>query len=100
MANTFHVALYVKDMDAAIARYTKLLGQEPAKVRHDYAKFEIADPPIIFSLNTGGEPGTVSSFRPSSCFCSIAAITSTPTSRSPTSTAIGTTTATISSIRG
>jgi len=60
MANTFHVALYVKDLDAAIARYTKLLGQEPAKVRHDYAKFEIADPPVIFSLNAGGEPGTVS----------------------------------------
>src|SRR5581483_8388745 len=58
--NTFHVALYVSDLDAAIARYSKLFGQEPAKVRHDYAKFEIADPPVILSLNTGGEPGTVS----------------------------------------
>src|SRR4029450_1652187 len=58
--NTFHVALYVQDIDAAVARYRKLLGQEPAKVRHDYAKFEIADPPVILSLNTGGEPGTVS----------------------------------------
>jgi catechol 2,3-dioxygenase-like lactoylglutathione lyase family enzyme len=58
--NTFHVALYVQDLDAAVARYRKLLGQEPAKVRHDYAKFEIADPPVILSLNTGGEPGTVS----------------------------------------
>src|SRR5439155_119534 len=58
--NTFHVALYVEDLDAAIARYRKLLGQEPAKVRHDYAKFEISDPPVILSLNTGGEPGTVS----------------------------------------
>src|SRR5437763_3570886 len=58
--NTFHVALYVRDLDAAIARYRKLFGQEPAKVRHDYAKFEIADPPVIFSLNTGGTPGTVS----------------------------------------
>jgi catechol 2,3-dioxygenase-like lactoylglutathione lyase family enzyme len=58
--NTFHVALYVKDLDAAIARYRKLFGQEPAKVRHDYAKFEIADPPVILSLNTGGKPGTVS----------------------------------------
>src|SRR5882724_3254334 len=58
--NTFHVALYVRDLDAAIARYRKLLGQEPAKVRHDYAKFEITDPPVILSLNTGGEPGTVS----------------------------------------
>src|SRR4026209_1737507 len=58
--NTFHVALYVKDLDAAIARYTKVLGQEPAKVRHDYAKFEIADPPVILSLNVGGTPGQVS----------------------------------------
>jgi catechol 2,3-dioxygenase-like lactoylglutathione lyase family enzyme len=40
--NTFHVALYVKDLDAAIARYTKVLGQAPAKVRHDYAKFEMS----------------------------------------------------------
>ena len=58
--NTFHVALYVRDLDAAIARYRKLLGQEPAKVRRDYAKFEIADPPVILSLNTGGKPGAVS----------------------------------------
>jgi lactoylglutathione lyase len=58
--NTFHVALYVRDLDAAIARYTKLLNQEPAKIRHDYAKFEIADPPVILSLNAGGDPGKVS----------------------------------------
>ena len=58
--NTFHVALYVKDLDAAIARYKKVLGQGPAKVRRDYAKFEIADPPVILSLNVGGEPGQVS----------------------------------------
>jgi catechol 2,3-dioxygenase-like lactoylglutathione lyase family enzyme len=58
--NTFHVALYVSDLEAAIAKYRKVLGREPAKVRHDYAKFEIADPPVILSLNTGGEPGTVS----------------------------------------
>jgi len=58
--NTFHVALYVSDLDAAIERYRKVLGQEPAKVRHDYAKFEIADPPVILSLNVGGEAGKVS----------------------------------------
>jgi catechol 2,3-dioxygenase-like lactoylglutathione lyase family enzyme len=58
--NTFHVALYVRDLDAAVARYTRILGREPAKVRHDYAKFELEDPPVILSLNTGGEPGTVS----------------------------------------
>ena len=57
---TFHVALYVRDLEAAIARYRKVLGQEPAKVRHDYAKFEISDPPVILSLNTGGQAGTLS----------------------------------------
>ncbi len=58
--NAFHVALYVDDIDAAVGRYKKILGMEPAKVRHDYAKFEIADPPVILSLNRGGEPGKLS----------------------------------------
>ena len=58
--NTFHVALYVSDLEGAIARYRKILGQEPAKVRHDYAKFEIADPPVILSVNKGGKPGQLS----------------------------------------
>ena len=60
MANTFHVSMYVKDLDAALERYRKLLGTEPAKVRPGYAKFELADPPVIFSLVLGGEPGKVS----------------------------------------
>ena len=60
MTNTFHVAVYVRSIPEAVERYRKLLGIEPAKVRHDYAKFELADPPVIFSLNVGGEPGTLS----------------------------------------
>jgi hypothetical protein len=60
MANTFHVAVYVRSIPEAVEQYRKLLGIEPAKVRHDYAKFEIADPPVIFSLNVGGEPGKLS----------------------------------------
>lgn len=58
--NAFHVALYVEDLPAAVARYREILGVEPAKVRHDYAKFEMTDPPAILSLNLGGTPGTVS----------------------------------------
>jgi catechol 2,3-dioxygenase-like lactoylglutathione lyase family enzyme len=59
--NTFHVALTVKDLPAAIEHYKKILGIEPAKVKADYAKFELSDPPVILSLNPGpGEPGTVS----------------------------------------
>ena len=60
MANTFHVAVYVRSIPEAVEQYRKLLGIEPAKVRHDYAKFEVADPPVIFSLNVGGEPGKLS----------------------------------------
>lgn len=60
MPNTFHVAVYVRSIPEAVAQYRKLLGIEPAKVRHDYAKFELADPPVIFSLNAGGEPGKLS----------------------------------------
>jgi catechol 2,3-dioxygenase-like lactoylglutathione lyase family enzyme len=60
MSNTFHVAVYVQDIPQAVEQYRKMLGIEPAKVRHDYAKFELADPPVIFSLNAGGEPGKLS----------------------------------------
>ena len=60
MSNTFHVAVYVRSIPEAVEQYRKILGIEPAKVRHDYAKFEIADPPVIFSLNVGGEPGKLS----------------------------------------
>lgn len=60
MANTFHVSVYVGSIPKAVEQYRKVLGIEPAKVRHDYAKFELVDPPVILSLNTGGAPGTLS----------------------------------------
>jgi len=60
MANTFHIAVYVRSIPEAVEQYRKVLGIEPAKVRPDYAKFELADPPVIFSLNVGGEAGTLS----------------------------------------
>ena len=60
MANTFHVALYVQSIPEAVEQYRKVLGIEPAKVKHDYAKFELQDPPVILSLNAGGEPGKLS----------------------------------------
>ena len=56
---TFHVSLCVADVAAAVESYRKILGIEPAKVRPDYAKFELADPPVILSLNYGDAPGSV-----------------------------------------
>jgi len=60
MAHTFHVALYVRSIPEAVEQYRRVLGVEPAKVKHDYAKFELEDPPVILSLNAGGEPGKLS----------------------------------------
>jgi catechol 2,3-dioxygenase-like lactoylglutathione lyase family enzyme len=46
----FHVSLNVSDLPRALAFYRTLFGIEPAKVKADYAKFEIAEPPLILSL--------------------------------------------------
>ena len=46
-----HVAVAVRDVAAALPFYRTLFGQEPTKVRADYAKFEVLDPPVNFSLN-------------------------------------------------
>ena len=59
MSNTFHVSLNVKNIEESVERYRKILGAEPAKLRPDYAKFELSDPPLILSLNLGGAPGSV-----------------------------------------
>jgi hypothetical protein len=37
----------------AVAFYCVLLGTEPAKIRADYAKFDISDPPLVLSLIRG-----------------------------------------------
>jgi len=46
----FHVSLNVTDLPRALAFYRTLFGAEPAKVKADYAKFELVDPPLILSL--------------------------------------------------
>ena len=56
---TFHVSLSVADLSSAVEQYRALLGIEPAKLHKDYAKFELADPPVILSLNLGEAPGRV-----------------------------------------
>jgi len=49
----FHTSLNVSNLDRAVAFYRVLLGTEPAKVRPDYAKFDLADPPLVLSLVPG-----------------------------------------------
>jgi predicted enzyme related to lactoylglutathione lyase len=44
------LALNVRDLDTAIAHYTKLFGTAPAKVRPGYANFAIENPPLKLVL--------------------------------------------------
>src|SRR5215470_6502145 len=49
----FHISLNASDLDRSIAFYRVLFGTEPAKVRKDYAKFELAEPPLVLALIPG-----------------------------------------------
>jgi catechol 2,3-dioxygenase-like lactoylglutathione lyase family enzyme len=58
-ATRFHLSLNVSDLDRSVAFYRILFGTDPAKLRADYAKFELDDPPVVLSLEptprvTGG----------------------------------------------
>ncbi|HEY0983684.1 ArsI/CadI family heavy metal resistance metalloenzyme [Schlesneria sp.] len=46
----FHLSLNVSNLEHAVPFFTKLLGTAPAKQRPDYAKFELASPPLVLSL--------------------------------------------------
>src|ERR1700677_2603030 len=46
----FHLSLNVGDLGRSVAFYYQLFGVQPAKWHDDYAKFELEDPPVIFSL--------------------------------------------------
>jgi catechol 2,3-dioxygenase-like lactoylglutathione lyase family enzyme len=53
MSSKFHTSLNVSDLAQSIAFYRALLGQEPAKQKCDYAKFELDNPPLVLSLIPG-----------------------------------------------
>lgn len=46
-----HVAIHVKDVGASIEFYRRLFAIEPCKVRTRYAKFDVSNPPLNFTLN-------------------------------------------------
>src|SRR5271156_2935528 len=46
----FHLSLNVSNLERALAFYRVLFGIEPAKCHDDYAKFELEEPPVVFSL--------------------------------------------------
>jgi len=46
-----HLALNVHNVELSIEFYKKLFGIEPSKVRTGYAKFDVQNPPLNFTLN-------------------------------------------------
>lgn len=57
-----HLAINVKDVESSIEFYKKMFGIEPSKVRTGYAKFDVQNPPLNFTLNQVpfGERGALS----------------------------------------
>jgi predicted enzyme related to lactoylglutathione lyase len=58
-----HLALTVADVERAIPFYRALFGVEPNKVRPGYAKFEVAEPALNFTLNEGERAGGLGAFN-------------------------------------
>lgn len=53
-----HVSLTVASIARSVDFYRTLFAAEPVKQKADYAKFDLADPPVNFTLSEGeGLPG-------------------------------------------
>ena len=60
MTGRIQLALNVDDLDESIVFYSKLFGAAPAKVRHGYANFAIADPPLkLILMENRGQGGSL-----------------------------------------
>ncbi|MEO1185995.1 MAG: ArsI/CadI family heavy metal resistance metalloenzyme, partial [Cyanobacteria bacterium J06636_27] len=46
-----HVALNATDIAKSVTFYRAMFGVEPVKYKSDYAKFDIANPPLNLTLN-------------------------------------------------
>lgn len=46
-----HLAINVKNVEQSIVFYQKMLDLKPSKVRRGYAKFDVQNPPLNFTLN-------------------------------------------------
>ncbi len=46
----FHLSLNVPDLNRAVSFYAILFDKAPTKRHDDYAKFDLDDPPVVFSL--------------------------------------------------
>lgn len=54
--NKIHVALNTNKFDESVAFYRSFFGSEPVKLKPGYAKFDLEDPGLNFTLNQSKEP--------------------------------------------
>lgn len=48
----FHIHVGVKDLNHSVQFYSTLFGQQPTKLKDDYAKWMLDDPRINFAIST------------------------------------------------
>jgi hypothetical protein len=48
----FHMHVGVKNIEESVQFYSTLFGQQPAKIKTDYAKWMLEDPKINFAIST------------------------------------------------
>lgn len=53
----FHLSLNVADLSRSVAFFRRLFGTEPAKLRPDYAKFAVTNPPLTLALEPAAGAG-------------------------------------------
>lgn len=58
-----HLALTVSNLGHSIRFYRALFGTEPSKVRPGYAKFEVKEPALNFTLNQGERSNELGAFN-------------------------------------
>ena len=51
MIKRMHVAINCTDLEKSLTFYRSFFGSEPTKIKGNYAKFELQDPALHFSLN-------------------------------------------------
>lgn len=48
----FHIHVGVKDLNHSVQFYSTLFGQQPTKLKEDYAKWMLEDPRVNFAIST------------------------------------------------
>ncbi len=51
-----HLSINVSSIEKSVEFYTKMFAADPVKIKPGYAKFDIANPPLNFTMNESSIP--------------------------------------------